>query len=435
LRVFSLEIEYRDVSYSRGDISKELGFEDGSAQKIALHAAAGALTAVVSGGNIGLGAFAGGSQELIGAVVGKALMDNPNLTQEERNALSQWASVLVGMAAGGGQGAAIALDAETFNRQLHIEEAKLIEANAPRYAVQQGYCADVSSCSVDAVDVAIEELIRQTIKQVDITGANYLQNDAASSFLDSIAPKGSIPGFCNAGSVNCGQTYSHASGDAYRDSWINSDFFKDVVKFYDLASRIYNQEHVTQIDIAGSLFRQAELVSGIHAANSGVDQAMLPWDVFNGIFAGVGGPFAIKQRLAEQEAAQGATSGAKPPLSPTLQQAISLFSKSSGVLTIGSTVFAAVPNRGNAAIFTGASDAQINQFFLELTGASVMPAPRIIPGKGTLYVISTPGGSFNLRDFSSSSEQTGPAWTIDLPKGAVGMTYNPEIKFLKGGNP
>ncbi|MBY3273064.1 hypothetical protein HFO02_32665 [Rhizobium laguerreae] len=39
------------------------------------------MTAVVSGGNIGLGAVAGGTQELIGAVIGKALMDNPNLTQ------------------------------------------------------------------------------------------------------------------------------------------------------------------------------------------------------------------------------------------------------------------------------------------------------------------------------------------------------------------
>lgn len=36
----------------------------------------------------------------IGAVIGKALMDNPNLTQEERNALSQWAAGLVGAAWG-----------------------------------------------------------------------------------------------------------------------------------------------------------------------------------------------------------------------------------------------------------------------------------------------------------------------------------------------
>jgi filamentous hemagglutinin len=290
-----------------GDISQKLGFEDGSAQKIALHAAAGALTAVVSGGNIGLGAFAGGTQELIGAVIGKALMDNPNLTQEERNALGQWASVLVGMAAGGGQGSAIALDAETFNRQLHIEEAKLIAANASRYAVAQGYCADVSSCSNDAVELAIAELFHQAVKQVDITGANYPQNNAASSFLDSIAPKGSIPGLCNAGSSNCGQVFFHASGDVYRDSSINSDFFGALVRFYDLASQVYNQEHVTQIDIAGSLFRQAELMSGIHTASTGVDQAMLPWDVFNGIFGGAGGPFTIRQIVAEREAA--ATTG------------------------------------------------------------------------------------------------------------------------------
>ncbi len=185
-----------------GEISQKLGFDDGSPEKIALHAAAGALTAVVSGGNVGLCAFAGGStQELLGAVIGKALMDNPKLTQEERNALSQWAAVLIGMAVGGNQGAATALDAESFNRQLHLEEARLIEANAARYAVQQGYCASVDSCSAAAVDLAVSELIRQAVKQVDITGAGYQQNDAASAFLDSIAPKGSIPGICNAGSA------------------------------------------------------------------------------------------------------------------------------------------------------------------------------------------------------------------------------------------
>ncbi|MBB3465232.1 hemagglutinin repeat-containing protein [Rhizobium sp. BK377] len=287
-----------------GEISQKLGFDDGSPEKIALHAAAGALTAVVSGGNVGLGAFAGGTQELIGAVIGKALMDNPSLTQEERNALSQWASVLVGMAVGGSQGASIALDAESFNRQLHLEEAKLIEANAAQYAVQQGYCSSVDGCSNAAVDLAVSELIRQAVKQVDITGAGYQQNDAASAFLDSIAPKGSIPGICNAGSANCGQIYFHASGDVYRDSSINADFFTNLVKFYDIASKVYNQEHVTQINIADSLFQQAQIIDEIRFANGRVDQAMLPWDIFNGVFAGIGGPFAIRQRIAEREMAK-----------------------------------------------------------------------------------------------------------------------------------
>lgn len=285
-----------------GEISQKLGFADGSPEKIALHAAAGALTAVVSGGNVGLGAFAGGTQELMGAVIGKALMDNPNLMQEERNALSQWAAVLVGMAVGGNQGAATALDAESFNRQLHLEEARLIAANAARYAVQQGYCASVDSCSSDAVDLAVADLSTQALKQVDISGAHFPQNDAASAFLDSIAPKGSIPGLCNAGSVACSQVYFHASGDVYRDSSINADFFPSVVRFYNLASEVYNREHVNPIDIADSLMRQAELITSVRAASAGVDQAVLPWDVFNGIFGGIGGPFAIKQRVAEREA-------------------------------------------------------------------------------------------------------------------------------------
>ncbi|MBW4049808.1 MAG: hypothetical protein HIU89_18375 [Proteobacteria bacterium] len=102
-------------------------------------------------------------------------------------------------------------------------------------------------------------------------------------------------------------------------------------------------------------------------------------------------------------------------------------------LIIGNVTFTEVPNTGNAAMFTGATDGQVKQYFLDLTGATQLPVARVIPGKGTLYVVDTPSGNFMLRDFSSSSGQTGPAWTIDVPKGAAGTTYNPEIKFLKEG--
>ncbi|WP_175932828.1 hypothetical protein [Burkholderia sp. BCC0801] len=84
-------------------------------------------------------------------------------------------------------------------------------------------------------------------------------------------------------------------------------------------------------------------------------------------------------------------------------------------------------------MFTGATDAQVQQFFMELTGTTKLPVARTIPGKGTVYVVNTPNGNFALRDFSTSSGQTGAAWTIDVPKAAVGTTYNPEIKFVKGG--
>ncbi|EJC78293.1 hypothetical protein Rleg10DRAFT_7026 [Rhizobium leguminosarum bv. trifolii WSM2012] len=47
---------------------------------------------------------------------------------------------------------------------------------------------------------------------------------------------------------------------------------------------------------------QRELIGGIRNANANFDQAMLPWEIFYGVFAGIGGPFAVKQSVAEREA-------------------------------------------------------------------------------------------------------------------------------------
>jgi filamentous hemagglutinin len=80
---------------------------------------------------------------------------------------------------------------------------------------------------------------------------------------------------------------------------------------------------------------------------------------------------------------------------------------------------------------SGATDDQVRQYFMELSGATDMPAATNIPGRGNIYVINTPQGNFTLRDFSSSSSQTGAAWTIDLPGASVGKNFNPEIKLLR----
>lgn len=279
-----------------GEVSARLGFAEGGAEKVAMHAAAGALTAILAGGNAGTGALAGGAQELIGAVINQALMDNPNMTQEERNALSQWAAVVVGGIVGGQTGAATALDAETYNRQLHIDEAKLIAANAAQYAVQRGYCQSAGECSQAQIDMAISELVTQAVKQTDITGKDLDQNDAASAFLDSIAPKGGIPYICSDGAKDCGQTWFHASGEQYRDSTINSNFFAQTAKYYNTATSIYNRDHLDQIDIAGSLYQNVQAIAGLNQAMAAVDQRMLPWELFNEILAGAGRPFAVENR-------------------------------------------------------------------------------------------------------------------------------------------
>ena len=100
-------------------------------------------------------------------------------------------------------------------------------------------------------------------------------------------------------------------------------------------------------------------------------------------------------------------------------------------IQIGNRTLIEMPNKGNAKIFNGASEAEIKQYFVELTGNKTFPEVRTVPGKGNIYTVKTSNGSFNLRDFSSSASETGKAWTIDIPKGVAKDTAPVEIKFLK----
>uniref|UniRef100_UPI000AC7C82A polymorphic toxin-type HINT domain-containing protein n=1 Tax=Chromobacterium subtsugae TaxID=251747 RepID=UPI000AC7C82A len=121
---------------------------------------------------------------------------------------------------------------------------------------------------------------------------------------------------------------------------------------------------------------------------------------------------------------------------PVIKQLANLFSSNvPGRITIGSSTFTELPKSGNAAIFSGASEMQIQKYFMELTGSSSLPKPiplSIREISGVRYTVSTPSGNFTLRNVSASQSQTGPAWTIDVPGSAIGTTYNKEIKFLIG---
>ncbi|WP_369310054.1 hypothetical protein [Providencia rettgeri] len=68
-------------------------------------------------------------------------------------------------------------------------------------------------------------------------------------------------------------------------------------------------------------------------------------------------------------------------------------------IQIGNRTLIEMPNKGNAKIFSGASEAEIKQYFIELTGNKSLPEARVVPGKGNIYTVKTPNGSFNLRDF------------------------------------
>lgn len=59
-----------------------------------------------------------------------------------------------------------------------------------------------------------------------------------------------------------------------------------------------------------------------------------------------------------------------------------------------------------------------------------MPRPRVIQGKGELYVVQRPNGLIiRLRAFSSSSGKTGAKWTVDVVHPSINNGGAVEMKF------
>ena len=126
-----------------GDVAKAFEFEDGSKEKIAMHALAGALAAKMSGGNVATGAAAGAGSEWLNTYVTDYLNEHTkdlklDAGQKEKlkQAAQQMTALAIGAAAGaitGGasetikQGALASYNAETYNRQLHQNEKERIK--------------------------------------------------------------------------------------------------------------------------------------------------------------------------------------------------------------------------------------------------------------------------------------------------------------------
>lgn len=106
-------------------------------------------------------------------------------------------------------------------------------------------------------------------------------------------------------------------------------------------------------------------------------------------------------------------------------------------ITVGDRSY--LPKPGQAVpIYEGMSPKQVQDYFLELTGTAALPpgTPVIRNGVrvGTRWTIPDGrGGSFTLRDFASSTKDSGPVWTIDVPRAMLPSNYkgSPEIKFVK----
>ncbi|MGO4797048.1 VENN motif pre-toxin domain-containing protein, partial [Serratia quinivorans] len=87
-----------------------------------------------------------------------------------------------------------------------------------------------------------------------------------------------------------------------------------------------------------------------------------------------------------------------------------------------------------APVFKGANDADVMTYFKQLSGSENMPSAKVVPGKGTVYSIKvtegpSAGSTLTLRDFSTSAQQTGAKWTIDLMTPSINGGRRVEIKF------
>ncbi|AIR62543.1 hypothetical protein LH23_18345 [Cedecea neteri] len=87
-----------------------------------------------------------------------------------------------------------------------------------------------------------------------------------------------------------------------------------------------------------------------------------------------------------------------------------------------------------APVFKGATDADVMTYFKQLTGSENMPSVKVVPGKGNLYSVKitegpSAGSTVTLRDFSTSAQQTGAKWTIDLMTPSINGGRRVEVKF------
>ncbi|WP_456154294.1 hemagglutinin repeat-containing protein [Serratia plymuthica] len=113
-----------------GDIGVSMGWGADSKEKAAVHGVIGAIQASLGGGSVLAGGLAGLGSEAFGQLVHNYLTENTTLDAKEKAAITQWAAAVGGAAVGGvvagrtgaSSGAAAALDAERYNRQLHPDE-------------------------------------------------------------------------------------------------------------------------------------------------------------------------------------------------------------------------------------------------------------------------------------------------------------------------
>ena len=234
-----------------GDVAKAFEFEDGSKEKIAMHALAGALAAKMSGGNVATGAAAGAGSEWLNTYVTDYLNEHTkdlklDAGQKEKlkQAAQQMTALAIGAAAGavtGGtsetikQGALASYNAETYNRQLHVDEIKWIKENAKRFAQEESERLGHQVTEQEAM----ERLITQAAQEVDYAWFKKIgeTDGQAQSFLRKATAQGDVPPYDNRGTfINSGGKRQSMFTVADKDEYYSTGKYSNALAQFDKAN-------------------------------------------------------------------------------------------------------------------------------------------------------------------------------------------------------
>ena len=234
-----------------GDVAKAFEFEDGSKEKIAMHALAGALAAKMSGGNVATGAAAGAGSEWLNTYVTDYLNEHTkdlklDAGQKEKlkQAAQQMTALAIGAAAGavtGGtsetikQGALASYNAETYNRQLHVDEIKWIKENAKRFAQEESERLGHQVTEQEAM----ERLITQAAQEVDYAWFKKIgeTDGQAQSFLRKATAQGDVPPYDNRGTfINSDGKRQSMFTVADKDEYYSTGKYSNALAQFDKAN-------------------------------------------------------------------------------------------------------------------------------------------------------------------------------------------------------
>ena len=255
------------ASRMAGDIAQQMEWEDGSPQKIVLHAVAGALAAKTSGGNVAVGAASGAASEWLNTEVTNLLEEkskdyglSPSDKESIRKGLQRFSALAIGAAVGGEvggntesamQGAATAYNAEANNRQLHPNEMKWIKEHASEFANQLGI----------SEEEAFNRLVIQAAQEVDFAWFKKINetDDKAQIFLrGAYSSSSDVPDFddINKGTFIDGDGRRQRMFTATKDDYYSTSKYSKELAAYDKA----NNQVVTKLlqpEIKNNLYAKA----------------------------------------------------------------------------------------------------------------------------------------------------------------------------------